>query len=174
MDCSPPDIAVLHNLLQFAQIYVHWVSDAIQISNPLSLPSFPALGLSQHQGLFQWTASSHQIAKALELPTWASVFPMNIQGWLPFGLTGLISLQSKRPSKISTTKTRKHQFFNQKHVKKSCVFSCWYWTSFIFLWVRHVYYYHQSNKEASSLWLISHRDNHFFITFIQQLITSFL
>ena len=155
MDCSPPDIAILHNRPQFAQIHVHRVSDAIQISHPLSLPSLPAFSLSQHQGLFQWATSSHQMAKELELSTSASVFPMNIQDWPPFGLTGLISLQSKRPSIISTSKIWKHQFFNQIHVKKSCVLSCWYWASFIFLWVIHVYYYHQGNKEASSLWLVT-------------------
>ena len=44
----------------------HWVSDAIQPSHPLSSPSPPALNLSQHQGLFQWISSSHQVAKVLE------------------------------------------------------------------------------------------------------------
>ena len=45
--------------------HVHWVGDAIQPSHPLSSPS-PALNLSQHQGLFQWVSSSHQLAKVLE------------------------------------------------------------------------------------------------------------
>ena len=45
----------------------HWVSDAIQPSSPLSFPSPPAFNLSQHQGLFQWVSSSHQVAKVLEL-----------------------------------------------------------------------------------------------------------
>ena len=44
----------------------HWVGDAIQPSHPLSSPSSPALNLSQHQGLFQWVSSSHQVAKVLE------------------------------------------------------------------------------------------------------------
>ena len=47
--------------------HVHQVSDAIQPSHPLSYPSPPALNLSQHQGLFQWVSSSHQVAKGLEL-----------------------------------------------------------------------------------------------------------
>ena len=51
MDCSISDFSVLHHLLEFAQIHVHWVSDTIQTSRPLSSPS-PALNLSQHQGLF--------------------------------------------------------------------------------------------------------------------------
>ena len=46
--------------------HVHWVSDAIQLSHPLSSPSPPALNLSQHQGLFQWVSSLHQVAKVLE------------------------------------------------------------------------------------------------------------
>ena len=58
---------VLHHLPEFAQTHVHWVSDAIQLSYPLSSPSPHALNLSQHQGLFQWVSSSHQVAKVLEL-----------------------------------------------------------------------------------------------------------
>ena len=49
------------------QTHVHWVSDAIQPSHPLSSPSRPAFNLSQHQGLFQWVSSLHQVAKLLEL-----------------------------------------------------------------------------------------------------------
>ena len=51
MDCSMPRFPVLYHLLEFAQTHVHWVSDAIQPSCPLSSPS-PAFNLSQHQGLF--------------------------------------------------------------------------------------------------------------------------
>ena len=66
-DCSMPGFPVLHYLPEFAQTHVHWVSDAIQPFHPLSPPSPPALNLSQHQGLFQWVGSSHQVAKVLEL-----------------------------------------------------------------------------------------------------------
>jgi len=52
---------------EFAQTRVCWVSDAIQPSHPLSPPSPPALSLSQHQSLFQWVSSLHQVAKVLEL-----------------------------------------------------------------------------------------------------------
>ena len=54
------------NTQQLAQTHVHRVVDAIQPSHPLSSPSPPALNLSQHQGLFQWVSSSHQVAKLLE------------------------------------------------------------------------------------------------------------
>ena len=48
------------------QTHFHLVGDAIQPSHPLSSPSPPALNLSQHQGLFKWVSSSHQVAKVLE------------------------------------------------------------------------------------------------------------
>ena len=43
--------------------FIHWVSDAIELSHPLSSPSPPAFNLSQHQGLFKWVSPSHQVAK---------------------------------------------------------------------------------------------------------------
>ena len=61
MDCTMPGFPILHYLQEFARTHVHWVGDAIQPSHPLSSPSPPALNLSQHQGLFQWVSSSHQI-----------------------------------------------------------------------------------------------------------------
>ena len=67
MNCSTPGFPVLYYLLEFAQIHVHWASYAIQTSHPLSSPSPPAFSISQHQGLFQWLGSSHQVAKELEL-----------------------------------------------------------------------------------------------------------
>ena len=48
------------------QTHVHWVGDAIQPSHPLSSPSPPAPNPSQHQTLFQWVNSSHEVAKVLE------------------------------------------------------------------------------------------------------------
>ena len=62
-DCSTPGFPVLHYLPEFAQFHSHWVSNAIQPSHPLLPLSPPALSLSQHQGLFQWVGSVHQIAK---------------------------------------------------------------------------------------------------------------
>ena len=67
MDCSTPGYPVLHCLPELAQTHVHRVSDAIQPSHPPLPPSPPALDLSQHQGLFQWVSSSHQVARVLEL-----------------------------------------------------------------------------------------------------------
>ena len=66
MDCSMPGLPVHHQLQEFIQTHVHWVSDAIQPSHPLSSPSPPAFNFSQHQGLFQWVSSLHQVAKVLQ------------------------------------------------------------------------------------------------------------
>ena len=54
MNLSTPGLPVHHQLPEFTQTHVHWVSDAIQPSHPLSSPSPPALNPSQHQSLFQW------------------------------------------------------------------------------------------------------------------------
>ena len=66
MNCSMPGLPVHHQLLEFTQTHVHRVSDAVQPSHPLSSPSPPAPNPSQHQSLFQWVNSSHEVAKVLE------------------------------------------------------------------------------------------------------------
>ena len=66
MNRSTPGLPVHHHLLEFTQTHVHWVSDAIQPSHPLSSPSPPVPNPSQHQSLFQRVNSSHQVAKVLE------------------------------------------------------------------------------------------------------------
>ena len=66
MNRSMPGLPVHHQLLESTQIHVHIVGDAIQPSHSLLFPSPPAFNNSQHQGIFQWVSSSHQVAKALE------------------------------------------------------------------------------------------------------------
>ena len=66
MNCSMPGFPVYYQLPELAQTHVHWVGHTIQSSHPLSSPFPPAFNLSQHQGLFQWVSSSHQVAKVLE------------------------------------------------------------------------------------------------------------
>ena len=66
MNCSRPGLPVHHQLLEFTQTHVHRVSDAIQISHLLRSPYPPAPNPSQHQGLFQWVNSLHEVAKVLE------------------------------------------------------------------------------------------------------------
>ena len=91
MDCSMPGFSTLHHLLEPAQTHVHCVDNAIQPSHPLSSPSLPALNLPQHQGFFQWVALCIG-GQSIGASASASVLLVNIQGWFPLGLTGLIGL----------------------------------------------------------------------------------
>ena len=100
MNRNTPGLPVHHQLPESTRTHVHWVGDAIQPSHLLSSASPPTLNLSQHQSLFQWVSSSHQVAKAS-----ASVLPMNTQDWSPLGWTGWISLQSKGLSRVFSNTT---------------------------------------------------------------------
>ena len=86
MNHSMPGLPVHPQLPEFTQTHVHWVSDAIQPSHPLSSPSPPALNLSQHQGLFKWVSSSHQVDKVLEFQLQHQSFQ-----WIP--RTGIYSFR---------------------------------------------------------------------------------
>ena len=113
LDCSMPGFPVHHQLLKLAQTHFHWVSDATQPSHPLLSPSPPAFSLSQHQGLFKWVSSLHQMGKSVGVSTLTSILPMNIQDWFPLGWTRWISLQSKALSRVFSNKiVQKHQFFS--------------------------------------------------------------
>ena len=105
MDWSTLGSPVLHYLPEFVHTLVHWVSDAIQLSHPLSPPSPPTFNLSQHQGLpmSQFFTSGGQ----------TSVLPMNIQDSFPLGRTSWISLKSKGLSRVfSNTTVQKNKFFS--------------------------------------------------------------
>ena len=121
MGCSTPGFPVFHQLLELAQTHVHWVGDAIQPSNPVArlpscLQSFPALGSFPMSWLF--TSGGQSIGASAS----ALVLPMNIQDWFPLGLTGWISLQSKRLSWVfSNTTVQKYQFFGDQH---SLIYMC--------------------------------------------------
>ena len=108
MNHSTPSLPVHHQLSEFTQIQVQWVSDAIQPSHPLSSPqSFPASGSFQMSQLFASCGQSIRVSAS------ASVLPMNIQDWSPLGWTGWISLQSKGLSRVfSNIIVQKHQFFS--------------------------------------------------------------
>ena len=112
MDCSLPGFSVHHQLLELAHTHVHRVGDAIQPAHPLRSPSPPAFNLSASESspMSQFFESGGQ---SIGASVSASVLPMNIQGWFPLGLTGLISLQSKRFSRVfSSTTIQKHHFFS--------------------------------------------------------------
>ena len=74
MNHSTPGLPVHHQLPEFTQTHVHWVSDAIQPSHPLSSPSPPAPHPSLHQSLFQWVNFSQEVAKVLEFQLWHQCF----------------------------------------------------------------------------------------------------
>ena len=118
MNRSTPGLPVHHQLLEFTQIHVHWVSDAIQPSH-LSSPSPPAFNLSQHQSfpmsqLFTWGGQSTGVSAL------ASFLPKKSQGWSPSEWTGWISLPSKGLSRVfSNTTVQKHQFFGAQPSSQS-------------------------------------------------------
>ena len=115
MNCSSPVFPVLHYLLEFAQTHVHWVNDAIQPSHPLLSPSASTFNLSQHQGLFKWVSSLHQVAKLLEFQL-QHQSSNEYSGLISLGWTGSISLLSKGLSRVfPNTTVQKHQF-SQKPV----------------------------------------------------------
>ena len=104
MDCSMAGFPVHHQFLELAQIQVHLVGDAIQPSHPLSSSLPPAFNLAQHQGLFQWVSSSHQVAKVLVSAS-VSALPMHVKDWFLLGLTNLISLQSRGLQRVFSNNT---------------------------------------------------------------------
>ena len=89
MDCRKPGFPVLHHFLELTQTHVHWVSNAIQPSHPLSSLS-PTFCLSQHQDPMSWLFASD--GQSTGASGSASNLPMDIQDWFPLGLTVLISL----------------------------------------------------------------------------------
>ena len=100
MDCSTPGFPVHHQFPEPTQTHVHRVGDAIQPSHPLLFPSPPAFSLCQHQGLFQWVNSSHQVAKVLE-------FSFNIS--LSNEYSGLISFRMDWLDLLAAQGTRQRQ-----------------------------------------------------------------
>ena len=141
MNRSTPGLPVHHKLLEFTQTHAYPVSDAIQLSHPMSSPSPPAFNLSQHQGLLKWVSSSYQVAK-VGVSASASVLPMNTQDLPPSGWTGWVSLQSKGLSRVfSNTIAQKHQFFGTQLSSQS--------NSHIHTWpiCKVGRYFHQSFKE---------------------------
>ena len=125
MDCSMPGFPAHHQLTDLAQTHVYRLGDTIKPSHPLSSPSPPTFNLSQHQGLFQWVSSSHQVAKVLGASASASVFPMDILDWFPLGWIGWISLKSKGLSRVL-----------QHHSSKASILQC---SAFFIVQLSHPY-----------------------------------
>ena len=111
-------LPVHHQLLELAQTHIHWVSDAIQpwmASIPFSscLQSVPASGSFPMSQLFAWGGQNIGVSAS------ASVLPMNIQGWFPLALTGLISLPSKGLSRIFSSTTVQKVFMRILTISES-------------------------------------------------------
>ena len=122
-DCSTPGFSVLHHFPELAQTHVHWVSDAIQPSCPLSSPS-PAFNLSQHHGLFLWVGSVRQVAKVFELQLQHQSFQWIFRA-VSFRMDWFDLLQSKELSRVfSNTTVQKHQFFGTQPSLWSCSHIC--------------------------------------------------
>jgi len=113
MGCCTPGLPVLHYLPESAQIYIHWVCDAIQPSYPPSIAPFSFyLQSFPESGSFPMSCLFISSAQSIGASASASVLPMTIQGWFPLGLTGLISLQSTELSRVfSNTTIQRNQFF---------------------------------------------------------------
>ena len=113
MDCSTPGFLVHHQLPELAQTHVHWVGDAIQRSHPLSSPSPPTFNLSQHQGVFKWVSSLHQVAKVLE-------FQPQHQPFCEY--SGLISFRIDWLDLLAVQETLKSLL--QHHSSKASILQC--------------------------------------------------
>ena len=102
MGCSTSGLPVHYQLLEFIQTHVYWVGDAIQLPHPLWSPSPPAFNHSQHQGLFQWLSSSHQVAKYWRFSF--SIGPSNeYSGLISFGMDWFDLLAVQRTQESSQT-----------------------------------------------------------------------
>ena len=125
MSCSMQGLPVHHQLPEPTLTHVHWVVDAIQPSHPLSSPFPPALSHSQHQGLFKWVKSSHQVAKVLE-------FSINISPSNEY--PGLISFRMDWLELLAVQGTLKSLL--QHHSSKSSILGC---SAFFVVQLSHPY-----------------------------------
>ena len=117
MNHSTPGLPVHHQLPEFTHTHVHWVRDGIQPSHPLSSPLPPAFNLSQHQGLFQWANSSHEVARVLEFQLQHQSFQ-----WTP--RTDLLAVQGTLKSLL------------QYHSSKASILR---WSAFFTVHLSHPY-----------------------------------
>ena len=112
MNCSTPGLPVHHQLSEFTQTHVRWVTDSIQPSHPLSSPSPPAPNPSQHKSPFQWVNSLHEVAKYWSFSF--SIIPSKEHpGLISFRMDwlDLLAVQGTLKSLLQHHSS-KHQFFS--------------------------------------------------------------
>ena len=125
LDCSTPGLHIHHRLLEFIQTHVHWVGDAIQPSHPLSSISSPAFSLAQHQGLFKWVSSLHQVARY-----WSFIYRIS-----PYNeYSGLISFRMEWMDILAVQVTCK--ILLQHHSSKASIIQC---STFFIVQLLHPY-----------------------------------
>ena len=123
IDCNMPGFCVHHHFPELPQTHVHRVGDAIQPSHPLLSPSPPTFNVSQHQGLFKWVSSSHQVAKYWSFSF--SISPSNEHSGLIYDLlVDLLAVQGTLKSLL------------QHHSSKASVLQC---SAFLIVQLSHPY-----------------------------------
>ena len=134
------------NSWSLLQLNVHWLSDAIQPSHPLLSPS-PTFSLSPASGSFPMSQFFTSGSQSIRASASVSVLPVNIQGWFPLGLTGLI-LQFKELSRVfSNTTAQKHQFFGtQLSLGLTLTSRHGYWKNHSFNYTNFFWHILQFNK----------------------------
>ena len=125
MDYRTPGLPVHHQLPEFTQTHVFWVGDTTQPSHPLSSLFTPTFNLSQHQGLFQWVSSSHQVAKY-----WGFRFSINPSN----GHWGLISFRMDLVGSPCSPRDSQESF--PHHSSKASIFWC---SAFFIVQLSHPY-----------------------------------
>ena len=123
MDCSTPGLPVHHQLSEYTQTHVHWVSDAIQPSHPLSSPSPPAFNLFQHQSL------SNESALHIRWPKYSSFSISHSNNY-----SGLISFRRDWLDFLATQGTLKSLL--QHHSSKASILRC---SAFFIVQLSHPY-----------------------------------
>ena len=159
MDCSMPGFPVHHQLQEFTQTHVHWVSDTIQPSHPLLSPSHLAFNLSQHQGLFKWVSCSHQVAKVLEFQLQYQSFQWIFRtDFLYDGLVGSPAVQGTLKSLL------------QHHSSKASILWC---SAFFIVQLSHPYMTTGKNI-AFTRWTFVSKEMSLLFNTLSRLVITFL
>ena len=159
MDCSTAGLPVHHQLPEFTQTHVQWVGDTIQPSHPLPSPSPPALNLAQHQGLFKWVRSLHQVAKVLEF----QLQPQSYQ-WTP----RLISFKMDWLDLLAVQETLKSLL--QHHSSKASI----PWCSVLFIVQLWHPYMTTGKTVALTRWIFVDKVMSLFFNMLSRLVITFL